>query len=94
MSNCPIQDSGRSERTIGSLSVCMIVRDEAKVLRRCLGSLKGIYTELCVVDTGSSDSTIDIAKEYGARVQKFTECNGNNAMAGEQYGHNPNHADS
>lgn len=58
------------------LTVCMIVRDEAAVLGRCLGSLEGIYDELCIVDTGSRDATLAIAREYGARVQSLDSCNG------------------
>ena len=57
------------------LSVCMVLRDEESVLQRCIDSLGQIFDELCVVDTGSIDRTIDIAKENGARVERFTECN-------------------
>ncbi|WP_203363286.1 glycosyltransferase [Bacillus sp. REN10] len=62
------------------LSICMIVKDEEKNLRRCLDSLKPLletsYTELIIVDTGSTDQTIKIAKEYTQRVY-FHEWNGN-----------------
>jgi len=51
-----------------SLSLCMIVRDEAACLARCLSSISGLVTEIIVVDTGSTDHTVDIAREYGARV--------------------------
>jgi Flp pilus assembly protein TadD len=46
----------------------MIVRDEEKVLPRCLKSVQGVADELVVVDTGSNDNTISIAKDFGAKV--------------------------
>ena len=51
------------------LSLSMIVRDEEQKLGTCLESVKGFCDELVVVDTGSSDNTIAIAKEAGARVE-------------------------
>ena len=51
-----------------TISVCMIVKDEEPVIRRCIESMRGIYDELIVVDTGSSDRTKEIAKECGAKV--------------------------
>jgi len=50
------------------LSVAMIVKNEQKNLPRCLESLKGLFAELIVVDTGSLDQTVKIAKDYGAKV--------------------------
>ena len=51
-----------------TLSICMMVKDEEKNLQRCLPSLNGLADELVVVDTGSSDSTIKIAKSFGAKI--------------------------
>jgi glycosyltransferase involved in cell wall biosynthesis len=51
-----------------TLSVCMMVRDEEKNLHTCLSSLAGIYDELIVVDTGSVDETVSIAKSFSAKV--------------------------
>ncbi|MDE6916616.1 MAG: glycosyltransferase family 2 protein [Lachnospiraceae bacterium] len=45
-------------------SLCMIVKDEAAVLRDCLDSLKDIMDEIIIVDTGSTDDTRKIAAEY------------------------------
>lgn len=50
------------------LSLCMIVRDEAANLERCLDSVAGLADEIVVVDTGSQDATPDIARRRGARV--------------------------
>ena len=54
-----------------TVSLCMIVKKEEKNLGKCLDSLKGIVDEMIVVDTGSTDRTVEIAKEYGARVEHF-----------------------
>jgi tetratricopeptide (TPR) repeat protein len=54
------------------LSLCMIVRDEAQNLPRCLHSVQDVVDEMIVVDTGSTDQTITIAREYGATVHELT----------------------
>ena len=53
------------------ISLCMIVRDEEEMLPDCLASCAAGVDELVIVDTGSSDRTIAIAEEYGARVLHF-----------------------
>lgn len=53
------------------LSVCMVIRDEEKILPRCLKSLQNDADELIVVDTGSKDSTISVARYFGAKVYHF-----------------------
>ncbi len=55
-------------RNMITVSVCMIVKDEERVLRRCLDSLKGLAEELIIVDTGSSDTTKQIAAEYTDKI--------------------------
>ena len=50
----------------------MIVRDEAEQLPGCLESLQALDAELIVVDTGSTDETVAIARRSGARVEQFT----------------------
>lgn len=57
-----------------TLSLCMIVRNEAENLAACLDSVVGFVDELVILDTGSTDRTIDIALEYGAKVSKFVWC--------------------
>ena len=58
-----------------TVSLCMIVKNEADILRRCLDSYKGIYNELIIVDTGSTDSTKTIASEYTDKIYDFTWIN-------------------
>lgn len=53
---------------MASISLCMIVRDEAAHLERCLTSVRGVVDEIVVVDTGSRDDTARIAERAGARV--------------------------
>lgn len=50
------------------ISLCMIVRDEAAHLGPCLESARHAVDEVVVVDTGSADHTMAVAREAGARV--------------------------
>jgi glycosyltransferase involved in cell wall biosynthesis len=54
------------------LSLCMIVRNEESVLKPCLASVKSYVDEIIIVDTGSTDQTVAIAQEFGARVFHHT----------------------
>ena len=47
-----------------TISLCMIVKNEEAVLARCLDSLKGLMDEIIIVDTGSTDRTKEIARQY------------------------------
>jgi glycosyltransferase involved in cell wall biosynthesis len=49
----------------------MIVRDEEDNLSNCLESVRGLFDEIVVVDTGSVDRTKEIAREFGAKVFDF-----------------------
>ncbi|MBF2065637.1 MAG: tetratricopeptide repeat protein [Calothrix sp. C42_A2020_038] len=50
------------------LSLCIIVKNEEAALPKCIRSAKSIVDEIIVVDTGSTDKTIEIAKGLGAKV--------------------------
>jgi tetratricopeptide (TPR) repeat protein len=53
------------------LSLCAIVKNEATNLPKCLNSVKNVVDEIIVLDTGSSDRTIDIARSFGAYVFSY-----------------------
>lgn len=54
-----------------TISLCMIVKNEEKVLKRCLDSAKDIADEIIIVDTGSTDKTKDIAYSFTNTVYDF-----------------------
>jgi glycosyltransferase involved in cell wall biosynthesis len=53
------------------VSLTMIVKNEEANLPHCLASVEGIFDEIVVVDTGSTDRTREIAREFGAKVFDF-----------------------
>ena len=53
------------------ISLCMIVKDEERSLSRCLQSVKNLVDQIIIVDTGSKDSTVDIAKSFNAEIFHF-----------------------
>ena len=54
-----------------NLSFCAIVKNEERVLPRCLESVRGLAGEIIIVDTGSTDATRRIAADFGAQVMNF-----------------------
>jgi glycosyltransferase involved in cell wall biosynthesis len=58
-----------------SISVCMIVRDEQHQLQACLEFLRPFVQEIVIVDTGSTDGTLDVARRFTDVVETFTACN-------------------
>lgn len=56
------------------ISLAMIVKDEELTLNSCLESVKDMVDEIVIVDTGSIDSTMEIAKSYGAKIYNFQWC--------------------
>jgi glycosyltransferase involved in cell wall biosynthesis len=53
------------------LSLAMIVKNEARCLARCLASVQAIVDEMVVADTGSTDDTGRIARQFGAKISRF-----------------------
>ena len=51
-----------------TISLCMIVKNEEENLPRCLYSIKDYVDEIIIVDTGSTDRTVEIANDSGAKV--------------------------
>jgi glycosyltransferase involved in cell wall biosynthesis len=58
-----------------TLSLCMIVKNEEKHLARCLNSVKDVVDEIVIVDTGSTDSTLEIAELFNASIFRFNWIN-------------------
>jgi tetratricopeptide (TPR) repeat protein len=53
------------------LSLAMIVKNEARCLARCLQSVRALAGEIIITDTGSTDDTVKIANEFGAKISHF-----------------------
>lgn len=54
-----------------TISLCMIVKDEELTLERCLNCAKDLVDEIIIVDTGSKDKTVEIAKKFTDKVYYF-----------------------
>lgn len=54
-----------------TIGLCVIARNEEKNIARCIESVRGLVDEIVVVDTGSTDKTIEIARKLGARVYMY-----------------------
>lgn len=57
-----------------TLSACIIARDEAEHIARCLESACAVADQVVVVDTGSRDATVEIARSYGVTLGHFAWC--------------------
>lgn len=57
------------EPGIMTLSLCMIVKNGGQFLAKCLESIRHIVSEIIVVDTGSTDASVEIARKYGAIIE-------------------------
>ena len=53
------------------ISACIIVKNEEKNIVRCIESYKSIVNEIIVVDTGSTDKTVEMARKLGAMVYQY-----------------------
>ena len=58
----------RAKKDQRTISVCLIVKNEEKYIDNCLASVKKIADELIVVDTGSTDRTVEIAQNYTDKI--------------------------
>jgi len=65
----------KSLKNRATISACLIVKNEEELLPNCLQSIRDVVDEIIVVDTGSTDKTVEIAESYGARVyhQEWTK---------------------
>ncbi|MEG6586417.1 glycosyltransferase [Dendrosporobacter sp. 1207_IL3150] len=61
----------RSTIPLTTISLCMIVKNEEAVIGRCLESAKDIVDEFIIVDTGSTDKTKEIVKNYNTKIYDF-----------------------
>ncbi len=63
------------EKNPHRLSVCLIVKNEEQFLDQCLKSIRNLAAQIVIVDTGSTDRTIEIARAHEAEVVAFAWCN-------------------
>jgi tetratricopeptide (TPR) repeat protein len=68
-----IEAKGPSQ-TGARLTACLITKNEEEFLAQCLESVKNLAHQIVVVDTGSTDRTVEIAKSFGAEVFHFDWC--------------------
>lgn len=54
-----------------TISLCMIVKNEENILQRCLDSVRGLFDEIIIIDTGSTDNTKAIAQMYTEKIYDF-----------------------
>lgn len=54
-----------------TLGLCMIVKNEEHCIKRCLDSVSNVFDEIILVDTGSTDKTVEIAKKFNCKIEHF-----------------------
>ncbi len=54
-----------------TFSLCMIVKNEENILKRCLDPIAELMDEIIIVDTGSTDRTKEIAREYTDKIYDY-----------------------
>lgn len=70
----PTEIERRRTKLAPRLSVCLIVKNEERFIERCLTSVRDLATQIVVVDTGSTDQTVAIARRHGAEIHTFAWC--------------------
>jgi len=78
---------GKRPSKRASVSLCMIVKNEEANLPRCLDSVRGLFDEVIVVDTGSEDATTQVARQRGAKVHDFPWVDDFSAARNESLNH-------
>ena len=56
---------------MATLSVCMIIKNEANILEKCLASIAPVADEIIIADTGSTDNSKEIARKYTDKIYDF-----------------------
>ena len=56
---------------MATISLCMIVKNEEMHMARCLDSVAGLVEEIIIIDTGSTDRTVEIASRYTSKVYSY-----------------------
>lgn len=69
------------------ISLCMIVKNEAVFIEECLRSFQDAVDEIIVVDTGSTDETVLLAEQAGAKIFHFEWCDDFAAARNESIRH-------
>ncbi len=77
----------RQDRNRTLLSISMIVKNEENFLEGCLRSVADIADEIVIVDTGSTDNTLSIAREFNCRIVPFEWVNDFSAARNESLKH-------
>ena len=54
------------------ISLCMIVKNEEKFIQGCLSSVKSIVDDIIIVDTGSTDATLELIRPFNAKIVHYT----------------------
>lgn len=54
-----------------TITLCMIVKNEEAFLEKCLSSVQNLADEMIIMDTGSTDDSMDIARKYHAKVYDY-----------------------
>jgi glycosyltransferase involved in cell wall biosynthesis len=57
------------------ITACLIIKNEEKYLQRCLESIVEHVDEIIITDTGSTDHSIKIAKNFTNNIHHFEWCN-------------------
>lgn len=62
----------KDKQSMVTISLCMIVKNEERVLARCLDSIRDLMDEIIIVDTGSEDRTKEIAAKYTDKLYDYS----------------------